>query len=242
MPPGYERTRAGSADVVARTANIGAVRELVSSYGTLFAAAAALPGAQPVAGRGTAYMIRIPGGAWLVRHYRRGGALAPLLGDRYPRLTDGRALRELNVSAAARHAGIPTPEVVAAVTYPAGIFARFDIAVTWIDDALDLAAVLFSSTGRDLDVEVAKTAALIHTLCERGLLHADLNLKNILVAPSGAYVVDLDRCRMIDSRLARNAAAMRRRFVRSLEKWEARTGKKVATSQLRTLTEAFRVR
>lgn len=232
----------GSADVVARTVSMNVIRELVSKSGTLYASAAATPGAQPVAGRGTAYAIRTQDGAWLVRHYRRGGALAGLLGDRYPRFATGRAWRELNVSAAARSAGIPTPEVVAAVTYTAGAFARFDIAVTWIDDALDLAAVLFSETGRAIDIETTKAAALIKTLCARGLQHADLNLKNILLAPSGAYVVDLDRCRMISTRLERNAAAMRQRFVRSLEKWEARTGMKVATPHLRTLTEAFRAR
>jgi 3-deoxy-D-manno-octulosonic acid kinase len=213
----------------------------VSRSGTLYAAAAALPDAQPVLGRGTAYAIRIHDHAWLVRHYRRGGALARLLGDRYARFASGRALRELNVSAAARRAGIPTPEVVAAVTYPAGAFARFDIAVTWIDDALDLAAVLFAESRRDIDAEIAKAATLIRTLCERGLQHADLNLKNILTEPGGAYVVDLDRCRMITGGHERNAVAMRQRFIRSLEKWEAHTGKEVATSHLRTLTEAFRV-
>jgi 3-deoxy-D-manno-octulosonic acid kinase len=241
-PPGYERTRVGSADVVARIVSMNVVRDLITKSGTLYAAVAALPGAQPVAGRGTAYAIRTRDGAWLVRHYRRGGALAWLLNDRYLRVARGRAVRELNVSAAARAVGIPTPEVVAAVTYTSATFARFDIAVTWIDDAVDLAGLLFARTGRDIDVEIAKAAALIQTLCERGLQHADLNLKNILLAPGGAYVVDLDRCRLISTRLERNAAAMRQRFVRSLEKWEVRTGLKVATPHLRTLTRAFRVR
>jgi 3-deoxy-D-manno-octulosonic acid kinase len=198
-----------------------------------------MPGARAIEGRATAYAITLDDGEWLVRHYRRGGAVARLLGDRYMRVRPPRAFHELTVSAIARSRGIPTPEVIAAVSYPSGLFTRCDIAVAFIPNALDLAAVLFGESSIDVDAETAKAAAVIRTSCERGLIHADLNLKNILLAPEGGYVIDLDRCRLaVPSSPA--VRAMRRRFLRSLEKWETQTGKILPPRIRRMLVEAFR--
>lgn len=199
-----------------------------------------MPGARAIEGRGAAFAISTTDGEWLVRHYRRGGALAPVLGDRYVRIGAARAFHELNVSCAARAAGIPTPEVVAAVSYPHGPFVRSDIAVALIPNSFDLAAVLFGAATPHVDGEISKAVALIRTICERGLVHADLNLKNILLAQDGGYVVDLDRCRMSEpSRAA--ARAMRSRFLRSLEKWQSRTNQIVAPKHRRSLEDAFHV-
>ena len=215
------------------------MRDLVSSHTTLYHAAARTPGARPIEGRGTAFAITTADGEWFVRHFRRGGAVAGVLGDRYLRMRQGRAFHELSVSAIARSRGIPTPEVIAAVSYPGLLFRRCDIAVEFIPDAIDLAAVLFSDDAIDADAATAKAAVAIRTSCERGLVHADLNLKNILVAPSGAYMIDLDKSRLaIPSSPA--VRAMRSRFVRSLEKWEAQTRIKVSPGRRRMLMEAFR--
>lgn len=215
------------------------MRTLLEKNATLFDAAAAASGAIPVAGRGTAYVVRIEPDAWLVRHYRRGGAIAGLLGDRYFPLND-RALHELHVSVAARAAGIATPEVVAAVKYGARVFSRFDIAVAYVEHTRDLADVLF---GRDQvpDQEVLRAAQLIHGMIRGGLVHADLNLKNILVAPDRAYVIDLDRCRMVSGVSQSEAKRMRRRLLRSLEKWQSRTGRFVNDRHRRMLEESFYV-
>lgn len=217
------------------------MRVLLSRSGTLYEAAAATTGARPVAGRGTAYALTTDKGVWLVRHYRRGGALARLLGDRYLRIGSGRAWRELRVSSEARAAGVPTPEVVVAASYKSGLFARFDIAVAWIEGGVDLAAILFGRASPDVQGSVARAAALIETICSRGLRHVDLNLKNILITPAGAYVLDLDRCRMSGHTREQNASLMQRRFVRSLEKWESRTGISLPAPHRRALIEAFRV-
>ena len=209
------------------------------SLATLYEVAARTPGAKKVAGRGAAFAITTSDGRWLVRHYRRGGAVARLLDDQYVRTPVPRVFRELHVSVAARAAGIPTPEVVAAVVYANGAFVRYDIAVVFIPAAFDLAAVLFDDVLPDVDAETRKAANVIHTACERGLVHADLNLKNILLAPDRGYIVDLDRCRMSQpSRAA--SAAMRSRFLRSLQKWQKRTGKTVAPAHRQLLEDAFR--
>ncbi len=65
----------------------------------------------------------------------------------------------------------------------------------------------------------------------RGVAHPDLNLKNILLVRSGggvsAVLLDLDRCRIQDRLSDGQGARMRRRLLRSVEKWEARTGRRL---------------
>lgn len=215
------------------------LRALLESNTSLYDIAARAPGAIPISGRGPAYVAPINGERWLVRHYRRGGAVAALLRDRYLALGN-RALHELRVGTAARAAGIPTPEVIAAIRYPAGMFARYDIAVAFIDHAKDLAALLFDQD-QVPDVQLTKAAVLIHAMIERGLVHADLNLKNILVAPDRAYILDLDRCKLTDGVSQSEANRMRKRLLRSLEKWQRQTGRFVHDRHRRTLEEAFHV-
>lgn len=222
-----------------RTRSVGAVRDLLTRHSTLYDAARNAPDAKPIAGRGTAYAIRHDDDPWLVRHYHRGGAIAQLLNDRYAR-TGNRALDELKVSAVARARGIPTPEVVAAICYPGRWFARFDIAVNFIDHSRDLAQLLFEERLVAAE-EIAKAASLITTMVRGGLLHADLNLKNILLAPDRAYVLDLDRCRIVEDPTPHDANVMRRRFARSMEKWESKTGRIVSEAHHRTLEAAFHV-
>lgn len=165
--------------------------------------------------------------------------IAHILDDRYAGAAN-RAVEELRASVTARARGIPTPEVVAALCYPARPFARFDIAVQFIPNSRDLAQLLFEERVVPHE-EIAKAATLIETMTRGGLLHADLNLKNILIAPDKAYVLDLDRCKVVDMPTKHDADVMRRRFVRSLEKWESKTGRLVSEAHHKTLEAAFHV-
>lgn len=186
-----------------------------------------------MAGRGTAYAVRLGDESWLVRHYRRGGAVARYLDDRYARWAGSRAMHELQVSSHARAAGMATPEVVAAVEYDAGIFRRYDIAVELIPGARDLSDALFS----DSALHSAKLAATaIHSMTAAHFYHADLNLKNIIVTDTFAWIVDLDRCGMVDPPIRAHADSMRTRFMRSLEKWQAIKGRSIA-AEVRTVFE-----
>ena len=223
--------------MVVRTRSAAAVRELLEEYPTLYDAAAADPDAKPISGRGLAYAIRLDRDPWLVRHYRRGGMIARVLNDRYAP-TGNRAVDELKASIVARARGIPTPEVVAAICYPTPLYARFDIAVQFIDHSRDLAQLLFEDrvvSARD----IGKAAALIRTMIQGGLLHADLNLKNILIAPDRAYVLDLDRCTVVEEATRHGTEVMRKRFVRSLAKWESKSGRVVSEAHHKALEAAF---
>jgi hypothetical protein len=223
-----------------RTSSAATLRTLLAGQTTLYDAAARQPEAQPISGRGTAWAIQPGGEYWLVRHYRRGGMVASVLNDRYAAYGGDRALHELHVSTAARARGIPTPQVVAALAYPGPVFSRFDIAVEFIDHARDLAQLLFED--RIVSAEdIARAADAIRTGVSMGLVHPDLNLKNILVTPAGAWILDLDRGTLTDG-VSRSAAnRMRKRFKRSLSKWESQTGRMVSDEHHRTLEAAFDV-
>jgi 3-deoxy-D-manno-octulosonic acid kinase len=195
----------------------------------------------PLAGRGVTYRIRTPSGDWVVRRYRRGGAVARVLRDRYLRAGEARPWRELRCSNAARMRGVPTPAVTATATYVSGLFQRSDIATEYVPDSADLASLGFGEVAHDAAARRAGFEAagrLVRALGRLGLQHRDLNLKNVLVSFAGpspaAWVLDLDRCRLTPQA---DAAGMWARLQRSLAKWERASGRLLEPS-LRVALEA----
>jgi hypothetical protein len=152
-PEGFAELRAGGARLLLRPEARSWAEESIERHGTLHAAAAHHPDARRMEGRGSVYAVpaepdaleaaldRNPG-RWAVRHYRRGGLVARLLGDRYLRVGTSRPFRELEASEAARARRIPTPRVVAAAVYPAGLFYRGDLVTAYIPDTVELAGVV----------------------------------------------------------------------------------------------------
>lgn len=221
---------------MARSADLALVDALVKQHGTLYEAALHLPRLGELQGRGLALVVELGGRVCVVRHFQRGGAVMKAVGDRYLRTTN-RALSELKASEAARARGVATPVVVAVAWYSEGIFRRFDIATSFIAGSRDLATDLFDPARSARAVHF--TSALINKLLTAGLLHRDLNLKNVLIGRDRAYVLDLDRCRVLDRVTDAQRSAMRARFLRSLEKWEEKTGTPVSKETRRALSEAF---
>jgi 3-deoxy-D-manno-octulosonic acid kinase len=166
-----------------------------------------------------------------VRHYFRGGALARWLGDRYLAVGRPRPLLEAEASNTARSREIPTPAVVAGAVYRSGSFYRADVVTEHIPESSDLADVLFGQNRLAMPAEDALTAAgrLVRILERAGVLHPDLNAKNIVLhsAPEGpcAHLVDLDRCCARQAGVPAPAFPMRRRLERSLRKFEGRAGR-----------------
>ena len=163
---------------------------------------------------------------WAVRHYRRGGAVARYLGDRYLVAGDSRPMRELKASAEARKRGVPTPAVVAGASYSAGLFYRADLATELIPDAASLAELLFGNNDSQVDVEKALHVAgkVVRRLEETRVLHPDVNAGNILLrnqlGETEAHVIDLDRCNILALDAAGPHHFMRARLERSL-RWLA---------------------
>lgn len=145
-------------------------------------------------GRGvTAVIARGSGASWRLKRMRRGGAAAPLWKDRYP--SAHRLVAILTVSSEALKRGIAGAAPVALlVTRGSAGLVRGFMAFEEIDGAEDLASRLRGRTlTRD---DLAAAMAAIRLLHDRGIVHPDLNLGNVLVRPRGAaveaFLIDLD--------------------------------------------------
>lgn len=146
-------------------------------------------------GRGGVAIIKTPLGDCVLRHYRRGGLVRALLGDRY--LWTGadrtRPFREFRLLAEIARLGLPGPLVVAARYQRQGLFYRADLITQRIAEAQTLAECL---AARRLDHALAgEVGAVIGRFHRAGIWHADLNAHNILVSSAGLHLIDFDRGR-----------------------------------------------
>ena len=147
-------------------------------------------------GRGGVQLIATPAGECVLRHYRRGGMVAALMGDRYLwRGADAtRCFAEFRLLAEVARLGLPGPAPVAARYQRQGMFYRADLITRCIADAQTLAGCL--AAGR-LNAELAReTGALVARFHRAGIWHADLNAHNVLVTPLALYLIDFDRGRL----------------------------------------------
>ncbi|KZC21589.1 MULTISPECIES: 3-deoxy-D-manno-octulosonic acid kinase [Rhodanobacter] len=147
-------------------------------------------------GRGGVAIVAAPVGECVLRHYRRGGRVAALMGDRYfwTGADRTRPFVEFRVLAEIARLELPGPPVVAARYRRHGLFYSADLITRRIAGAQTLAECL--AAGR-LDGELAEeVGALVARFHRAGVWHADLNAHNVLVAPGALYLIDFDRGRM----------------------------------------------
>lgn len=195
--PGYSHIRLerGVSALVA-TACTGAVRDILEQ-GSLYDYAARNSGQPPMQGRGPAYVLSLPfcGLQVVVRRNRRGGALRHILSDQF--FFSTRAIRELDNALYLREMGIPTPDIVALVTYRKGWLRRADVATRYIPNSMDLAKAYNDATPEQRGYIIDAAAELLDLMARRGVYHPDLNARNILITPFEddyrAYVLDVDR-------------------------------------------------
>jgi 3-deoxy-D-manno-octulosonic acid kinase len=244
--PGYRRERIGSAHVIARDEALLFVREAIATAGTLYAYAGACPEAEVIAGRGTVYLIPGPGPSrWVVRRLTHGGLLAPLTRDRFLRGGTPRPFNELYLGLKLQDRGIATPGISAAVVYPSGPIYRGEVARDEITDALDLAACLFGETfnARQRLQALAASGRLLSSLHRAGVVHPDLNLRNVLIKWSDeaarAYILDLEKCRIVPQVSRRRRKGMLQRFRRSARKFAKRTGKQISSVEWERFDAAY---
>ena len=146
-------------------------------------------------GRGGVALIHTPIGECVLRHYRRGGMVARLLGDRYrwSGADRTRPFAEFRLLAAIVERGLPGPLPVAARYRRHGGFYTADLITRRIPDTRTLAEQLADGV---LDAALAASVgALVARFHREGIWHADLNAHNVLVTPTGLYLIDFDRGR-----------------------------------------------
>lgn len=157
----------------------------------------------------------------------RGGLIGRTGSDLF--LPPTRGLRELVNSLRLRLAGVPTPEVLAILSYRAGpVLRRSDVVTREIPESHNLAVVLREMTaGSDRDSCLRACGRLLGALSRAGAHHPDLNARNVLItwdAGTGAkaHVLDVDRIRFHVPGDPMVGSANRARLARSLKKLESR--------------------
>jgi 3-deoxy-D-manno-octulosonic acid kinase len=215
--------------LVALPALHDALSQRLHAHESLYAWAESEPQPRALQGRAVVYVAELPecDTTMAVRHAWHGGVFAPLTGDRF--LVPTRAPREAAASITLRARGIDTPELLAYALYPAGPgLRRVDVCTRFVPDSWDFGAVLAG-----LAPGIARGAAeravldLLARLARTGVVHPDLNVKNILLVPDGsgalrAWLLDVDvvqfRSGPPHSHMHRNVG----RLARSIRKWYRR--------------------
>ena len=250
LPATYREVRCTGAVAFAVEGAADWVADVLSGGETLHGWASARAGGHRFQGRAAVPVVNAaaPGPdrapRWAVRHYVRGGAVAPLLGDRYARVGTPRPHRELAASVAARERGVRTPAIVAGAAYRKGAIYRADLVTEVVEGSVNLAEVLFGP-GTDIEGTTAlrASAALVRQLERHGVLHLDLNAKNVLLSMGGgrlrAFVLDLDRSRIRPPGARARSGFMRRRLERSLAKHATRSGRPLQAADWAALRSGY---
>ena len=153
---------------------------------------------QAAGGRGAIAYLRDGERRWVLRHYRRGGAVARLLADRYLFTGAGRtrAFREWRLLRELVALALPVPHPVAARYLRDGLFYRADLITEELPSRLTLAQAL--AAGPLPPERWAAVGRCIGRFHAHGVRHADLNAHNVVLDPRGdVYLLDFDRGRIV---------------------------------------------
>jgi 3-deoxy-D-manno-octulosonic acid kinase len=247
LPAGYRAVVIDGVEAFAREGAEGWLASVLAGGNTLhgWAERRAI---ESLSGRGPVHVIAAraaePGGSarWAVRHYRRGGAMARLLGDRYRRIGPSRPVREVGASQDARARGVRTPAVVAGAAYDfggpwAGLY-RADLVTELVTGAASLARLVAERTAPLTD-PLRGSGRLVRALARAGVRHPDLSAGNVLIDALGqAWIVDLDRARTETPTGVREGRAMLARLERSVRK-VASAGTRLSREEWTALRAGF---
>jgi len=169
-------------------------------------------------GRGVVHFLSIGPHRAVMRHYRRGGALAGVLGDRY--LYTGveatRPVREFRVLAEAHAKGLPVPRPIAGRFRRDGLFYRADLLTEAVEPARTLASLVVHDELLAFDFRAL--GRLVRRFHDASIFHADLNAHNVLLRDDGSiWLLDFDRGWIAPPRAAWRRANLER-LERSLRK------------------------
>lgn len=223
LPDGFERLRRGGVLAVVRSS----VKDPLVASGLLDEAAfrALRTSGQPLgAGRGGAVALRLTGiGMVVIRHCRRGGLVRHVLGDRY--FGGARPVEELCVSEAARAAGVPVAECLAARVRRTACGYSGDLVVRQVPNAVSLEEWLAQNpqpSERALRDIAAALADAFTRLVDARVYHPDLHAGNVLIEGAsgrpGIRIIDFDKARRLPAPSPERRDQMLFRFNRALVK------------------------
>lgn len=143
-------------------------------------------------GRGTALTVKTPVGSCVLRQYLRGGVVARFIKSKYvfTGYENSRPFSEFRVLARCAKLELPSPRPIAAFCERHLLSSSGAILTREIEDVQPLERVA-DSIG---DAEWHSVGVTIRQFHDQGLVHADLNVRNILMQDSGkVFLVDFDR-------------------------------------------------
>ena len=143
------------------------------------------------AGRAPLKRFSYSEGTGLIREYRRGGFVRHFMTKSY--LFDNRPRHEIGVHCAAYRSGVAVPMPLGAYWERRGPIYRGAIAVARLE-AVNLLNYLSNDTKKKEDA-LRRCGAALRQMHDAGFVHADLQIRNILMADDGPYIVDLDKAR-----------------------------------------------
>jgi 3-deoxy-D-manno-octulosonic acid kinase len=168
-------------------------------------------------GRGSTYYLKTDDRRLVLRHYRRGGAIARISHDRYFWQSENatRPFAEWQLTYRLHRAGLPVPAPIAARYQHNGLTYTGDIITERLSTVGSLAECLGTGALSILTwIAIGRCIRRFHDL---GVCHADLNAHNLLLDEDAkVYMIDFDRCQLRKAGIWRDGNLVRLR--RSLEK------------------------
>lgn len=148
-------------------------------------------------GRGSTLLLDTDFGPAVLRQFLRGGWPARLSHEHYffTGFSRSRPLAEFKKLTRLRELGLPVPHPLAAQCVREGIFYTGSLLTRRIMNVVPLADLLGN---RDAGPDLWRlTGICIRRFHEQGVVHADLNARNILVGEAQAvYLIDFDRAKL----------------------------------------------
>ncbi len=201
-------------------------------------------------GRGSMMQCSLSDGTSVVlRICRRGGLLAHLLKEGF--LLKNRPLMEFHIHHAVLERGIPAPPLLGVRWERRGLLYYGTLATAMLEGA-DLHTWLAANKKEEAATEqtLAACGAAIRLMHDRGVWHADLQLKNIFVTERGMFLLDFDKAQVYetlsDYKRAQNLLRLRRSFHKlgypAAEYWHRLMSGYSDISIPKTLGAAYRVK
>ena len=148
-------------------------------------------------GRGSALFLETDFGPAVLRHYLRGGWPARFSRDRYlyTGIEQSRPMAEFNMLASLYDLGLAAPQPLAAQCVRQGLFYSGDLITRRIPDVMPLAELPDTRRGGPEAWHAA--GACIRSFHDHGVMHADLNARNILITGDNrVFLIDFDQAQI----------------------------------------------
>lgn len=169
-------------------------------------------------GRGQTLLFTLGGQALVLRQYLRGGLWGKIVKRSFWRFSplSRRARLELQLCEQMRACGLPVPEVVAGREECGWLWRRNALITRQIAHSRNLAEIIaVRSLTPDELTHIGRTLARFFNC---GILHTDLNIRNILLASGQCWVIDFDKCTAREKLTPAEIAGMLQRLQRSFNK------------------------